>query len=83
MKGKTMKRTMVAFCATLVSAVAFADVQVASGKFTLVIGDDAVPKSLVIKATGEEMLAPARGRSLFSVTQERPFNNEEIGRAHV
>ena len=76
MKGKTMKRTMVAFCATLVSAVAFADVQVASGKFTLVIGDDAVPKSLVIKATGEEMLAPARGRSLFSVTQERPFNNE-------
>ena len=71
-----MKRTIVALCAALASAAAFADVKIAAGRFTLVIGDDAVPKSLVVKATGEEMLAPARGRPLFSATQERPFNNE-------
>lgn len=71
-----MKKMVSAVAATLASAVVFADVRVESGKFTLMIGDDAVPKLLVVKATGEEMLAPARGRPLFSVTQERPFNNE-------
>ena len=60
----------------LASAHAFADIRIDGGRFSLTIGDDAVPKSLVVKATGEEMLAPARGRPLFSVTQERPFNNE-------
>ena len=62
----------------IVSAAAsvVADVTVKCDEFTLVIGDDAVPKSLTIKKTGEEMLVPARGRPLFSVTQERPFNNE-------
>ena len=59
-----------------VSSVCFGDVVVGNAKFTLTIGDDAVPKSLVVKATGEEMLAPARGRPFFSITQERPFNNE-------
>jgi len=57
-------------------AAAPGDVVVGNARFTLTIGADAVPKSLVVKATGEEMLAPARGRPLFSVTQERPFNNE-------
>ena len=60
----------------LIAAVASADVTVGNSKFTLTIGDDAVPKSLVVKSTGEEVLASARGRPLFSVTQERPFNNE-------
>ena len=54
----------------------FGDVVVGNSRFTLTLGDDAVPKSLIVKATGEEMLASARGRSAFSVTQERPFNNE-------
>ena len=71
-----MKRAIAAVAAALASAAVLADVKVSSGKFTLTIGDDAVPKSLVVNATGEEMLAPARGRPLFSVTQERPFNNE-------
>jgi len=53
-----------------------ADVVVGNARFELRIGADAVPKSLTVKSTGEEMLAPARGRPLFSVTQERPFNNE-------
>ena len=68
--------TALTVAAVLCAAVASADVTVGNSKFTLTIGDDAVPKSLVVKATGEEMLAPARGRPLFSVTQERPFNNE-------
>lgn len=63
---------------TVVAAVlpSVADVTIKCGEFTLVVGDDAVPKSLKLNKTGEEMLAPARGRPLFSVTQERPFNNE-------
>ena len=44
--------------------------------FTLTVGSDAVAHSLVIKATGEEMLLKGAGVPLFSVTQERPFNNE-------
>lgn len=63
--------------ALLLSALgASADVEIANARFRLVLGDDAVPKSLVVTGTGEEMLAPARGQPLFSVTQERPFNNE-------
>lgn len=44
--------------------------------FRLEIGPDCQAKSLVVKATGEEMLRQNEGISLFSVTQERPFNNE-------
>ena len=67
---------MCLFFIVSVAASVVADVTVKCDEFTLVIGDDAVPKSLTIKKTGEEMLVPARGRPLFSVTQERPFNNE-------
>lgn len=42
----------------------------------LVIGEDAVPKSLLYKPTGEELLYPDTEVSIFSVTQERPYNNE-------
>ena len=42
----------------------------------LVVGEDCVAKSLILKSTGEELLMQAEGVSLFSVTQERPFNNE-------
>lgn len=44
--------------------------------FRLTLGDNAVAKSLVIKDTGEEMLVPDSCVPLFTVTQERPFNNE-------
>ena len=44
--------------------------------FTLTVGRDAVARSLVIKKTGEEMLLKGAGVPLFSVTQDRPFNNE-------
>ena len=46
-----------------------------AGKFSLTIASNAVPRSLVIKGSGEECLSSERP-SLFSVTQERPFNNE-------
>ena len=42
----------------------------------LTVGEDAIVKSLVFKKTGEELLDPAAHLSLFTVTQPRPFNNE-------
>lgn len=47
-----------------------------NSSFRLEIGPDCIAKSLVIKATGEECLKQGENISLFSVTQERPFNNE-------
>ena len=44
--------------------------------FSLTIGEDAIAKSLIYKATGEEMLECGEDISLFSLTQLRPFNNE-------
>lgn len=45
-------------------------------RFKLTIGSDACAKSLVVKATGEELLDAREGIALFSATQNRPFNNE-------
>ena len=42
----------------------------------LVLGEDAVPVSLRLKNGGEDLLSDAELRPFFSVTQERPFNNE-------
>ena len=42
----------------------------------LILGEDAVPVSLRLKDNGEELLSDAELCPLFSVTQERPFNNE-------
>ena len=46
--------------------------------FCLTLGADAHPVSLIVKKTGEEMLdlVEAPRVSMFSVTEERPFNNE-------
>ncbi len=44
--------------------------------FRLTIGTDAVAKSLVYLPTNEECITPDTTVPLFSVTQERPFNNE-------
>jgi hypothetical protein len=44
--------------------------------FRLVVGRDAVAKSLVVKATGEECLSEVEPVALFTATQDRPFNNE-------
>ena len=52
------------------------DIVIENAKCRLVIGADAKPKSLIVKPSGEEMLDVSEGMPLFSVTQDRPFNNE-------
>ncbi len=42
----------------------------------LTLGDDATPLSLLYKPTGDELLCADSGVKAFSVTQERPYNNE-------
>ena len=42
----------------------------------LVIGSDGMAQSLVYKPTGEECLMQGQDIAVFSVTQERPYNNE-------
>ena len=55
---------------------ASADVIIENARFRLQVGDDAIVRSLVIKATGEECVPEGDEIPLFSVTQDRPFNNE-------
>ena len=52
------------------------DIVLETSTFKLTVGKDAVARSLVIKGTGGEMLLKGTEMPLFSVTQERPFNNE-------
>ena len=66
----------VAVCIGLSGAVRAADVEIACRDFTLRVGEDACVKSLVVKATGEECVDAALRLPLFTVTQDRPFNNE-------
>ena len=44
--------------------------------FRLEVGEDAKAKSLIIKENGEECLDTSANIPMFSVTQERPYNNE-------
>ena len=60
--------------ATLAALAATADVTIETTTFTLTVGDDAVARSLVVKATGEETLDQRERIALFSSTQTRPFN---------
>ena len=62
------------FCACALSTSA--DVVFENARFSLVVGENAVAKSLKLKATGEELLDGRDPVPLFSVTQPRPFNNE-------
>ncbi len=52
------------------------DIVVENARFRLVVGADAIAKSLVSKKTGEELLELRDPTPFFSVTQDRPFNNE-------
>lgn len=78
-----MRRTVCMLCVPLsVSAMfsagtmARADVVVENARFRLRVGDDAVVRSLVVKSTGAECVPKDEAVPLFSVTQDRPFNNE-------
>ena len=62
--------------AFLAAGMATADVVVENARMKLVIGEDAVAKSLTIRANGEEMLDVHERLPLFQAVQDRPFNNE-------
>lgn len=55
---------------------AAADVTFETADFTLILGDDACAKSLVVKSTGEECIDAGCRRPFLTVTQDRPFDNE-------
>ena len=52
------------------------DIIIENARFRLTLGSDCIAKSLVHKETCEECLLSGAQMPLFSVTQERPFNNE-------
>ena len=52
------------------------DIVLENEKARFVIGADGTARSLMIKKTGVEMLDTSENRAVFSVTQDRPFNNE-------
>ncbi|WP_298649066.1 hypothetical protein [uncultured Proteiniphilum sp.] len=52
------------------------DVVIENEQFKLVIGSDAITKSLILKSTNEECLMHGEKIAIFSVTQERPYHNE-------
>ena len=56
--------------------VAGDDIVIENDQFKLVIGNDAITKSLVLKSTHEECLMQGEEIAIFSVTQERPYHNE-------
>ena len=45
-------------------------------EFRLVVGEDGIAQSLVHKASGQECLLPGAQTPAFSVTQDRPYENE-------
>ncbi|HHV03783.1 MAG TPA: hypothetical protein GXX64_07775, partial [Bacteroidales bacterium] len=52
------------------------DLIIENDQFKLVVGHDAIVKSLIIKSTNEECLMQGENIAIFSVTQERPYHNE-------
>lgn len=58
------------------------DIVLENTRFKLTIGSNAVPKSLILKSNHEECLKPDPSVSMFSATQERPYNNE-VKLAHL
>ena len=65
---------------TFAIALSVASVQGAvvleNARLKLIVGDNAVVQSLQVKPSGEECVDPTEQLPLFSVTQDRPFNNE-------
>ncbi|HOH24458.1 MAG TPA: hypothetical protein PKY68_05145, partial [Bacteroidales bacterium] len=52
------------------------DIIIENEQCKLVIGSNAIAKSLIYKPTNEECLSRQSKIPVFSVTQERPFHNE-------
>ena len=75
MSGLRLLAVVFALC-SVTGARAAEGVVVENARLRLVVGADAAVRSLVVKATGEECVPPGESVPLFSVTQDRPFNNE-------
>ena len=73
---KTVGLVLMLAAASSSSGGAAEDIVLDGGSFRLVVGADALAKSLVVKANGEECLDAHEGIPVFTVTQERPCNNE-------
>lgn len=52
------------------------DITLENEQFKLVIGSNAIAKSLILKSTNEECLMQGENMAVFSATQERPYHNE-------
>ena len=72
-----MRKLMVAgmMCGAVIASL-HGDVVLENARLRLTVGDDAVVKSLKVKPSGEECVDATERLPLFSVTQDRPFNNE-------
>lgn len=61
---------------TMSTATAQHDIVIENEQMQLIIGSNAIAKSLIYKATNEECLLAADSLAVLSVTQERPYHNE-------
>lgn len=52
------------------------DIVIENEQLRLLVGNNGITKSLIIKATNEECLMLGENIAIFSVTQERPYHNE-------
>src|SRR5690554_802709 len=52
------------------------EIVIENDQFRLLIGNNAISKSLILKSTGEECLIQDENIPIFAVTQERPYHNE-------
>ena len=76
MRGRILAAFAALAADALLASAWGADVIVENDRMRLVLGDDAKARSLVVKATGEEMLDLTEDIPAFSVVQDRPYNNE-------
>ena len=65
-----------AVCALPVAVSAMGEVVVENVRCRLVLGEEGYAKSLVVKATGEEMLEAGARVPFSSITQNRAYDNE-------
>lgn len=52
------------------------DIIIENKQFRLIVGSNAIAKSLTLTSTGEECLWQETNTPIFAVTQERPYHNE-------
>ena len=69
-------RKMMMLAIASAAGLAWGDVVIENPQLRLVIGDDAVTKSLTVKANGAELVDNPEQLPFVTVTQDRPFNNE-------